>query len=271
VSKRVRAFDFGGSGVKTAVYEVSRGDTKRIASIEILEHPDYGDFSHWLRSHVDVREELVGVSCAGFVDLATGVNHKWSVAGLTEYPLEGEVMKACPRSRSVRCLNDVEAHLLSSVGEFGAPILAIALGTSVGIAVADKGGKIVRTRPDRPLECGTVRLKTSAENDEVWWALGSPGLEEMRRRKGDSDGASRFGCRVGAFAAQYAALFQVRTVVLSGGIIEHNWEHMAEAVESEFSAGIPHWMSNDQPKIVASKWGREAGLVGAARYGGSTV
>lgn len=266
MAETVRAFDFGGSGAKTAVYEMSASTARRVTQVEILANPDYGDLATWLRSHVDVRETLVGVSCAGFVDLVTGVNHKWNVAGLTDYPLAAEIERAYPIVRSVQCLNDVEAHLWSSVGEFKAPILSIAVGTSVGIAVADERGRIVRTRSDRPLECGNVRLRTSASTDVVWWALGTAGLKEEQERRGEREGAERFGYRVGAFAAQYAVLFQARTVVLSGGVIEHNWPSMAEAVESEFEHGTPSWMRQDPPRIVASKLGREAGLVGAARY-----
>lgn len=202
----IRAFDFGGSGVKTAVYAVTSSGATLASKIERFEAPDYPRFSRWLAERVDVR----------------------------------------------------------------GPVLAIAIGTSIGIAVSDEAGCIVRVRRDRPLECGQIRLRTSASNDEAWWALGTAGLEEQQAKKGRADGAKQFGYRVGAFAAQYAALFHARTVVLSGGLIAFNWEDMREATEAEFAHNVPGWMS-DKPTLLASEWGREAALVGAARYAHSRM
>jgi len=261
----IRAFDFGGSGVKTAVYDVTSSGVTLASKIERFEAPDYLRFSRWLAEAVDVREPTVGVSCAGFMDLDTGVNHRWAVAGLHEYPLAAEIRKVFPKAQAVWCLNDIEAHLHASLLEHRGPVLAIAIGTSIGIAVSDEAGCIVRARRDRPLECGQIRLRTGASNDEVWWALGAAGLEEQQEKRGRSDGAKQFGCRVGAFAAQYAALFHARTVVLSGGLIAYNWEDMREATQAEFAHNVPGWMS-DKPTLLASEWGRETALVGAARY-----
>lgn len=205
------------------------------------------------------------MSSAGFIDLDTGINHKWGIAGLVEYPVAEELRKVFSSAEVVWCLNDIEAHLQAGIANARGPVLAIAIGTSVGIAVTDEDGRIIRTRRDRPLECGQVLLRTSASNAEAWWALGNAGLEEQQARRGRREGTIAFGNRVGAFAAQYAAVFHARTVLLSGGVIAHNWTDMQATVEAEFAHGTPSWMS-DVPTLIASPWGQDAALVGAARY-----
>jgi predicted NBD/HSP70 family sugar kinase len=271
VKSIVRAFDFGGSGVKTASYDVSSSTVRRVSPVESHVAPDYDNFAEWLRDRVTVREHLVGVSCAGFVDLATGVNHRWNDAGLMGYPLAEELRRVYPDAESIRCLSDAEAHLWAALGEYDAPLLALAVGSSVGMALADEFGHLIRTRDDRPLECGTIRLRDTESREQAWWALGTPGLTELQHAHGEREAAARFGRRLGDFAAQFATLFHARTVVLSGGVIEHNWKRMAAAVTEAFDRGIPPWMAADQPEIHVSHWGREAALVGAAKFAHATA
>lgn len=95
--------------------------------------------------------------------------------------------------------------------------------------------------------------------------LENAGLEEQQTKLGKREGARQFGHRVCAFAAQYATLFQARTVVLSGGVIAHNWNDMSATVTAAFAQSIPRWME-DAPTLIASSWGQDAALVGAARY-----
>lgn len=267
---RILAVDVGGSGVKHAWVEADREGVRLVSPMVFLERPEWNRFEPWLFSQIGERPDLLAVSCMGLVDPDSGINRVATVAGWRNRPLRANLGKAFALARVV-VLNDVEAHLFAHLGNHPTPLLAIAMGTSAGLAVADESGRVVRTRDGMPLEFGALRLNTSASCKELWSALGSRGLAELQKKLGKREGTIRFGYRVGALAAQYAGLFSVRTVVLSGGIVESTWHSMADAVTAEFSHGLPHWLKESPPRLLASPHGRAAALVGVAAYARQVV
>lgn len=262
---KILALDVGGSGVKHAHLEVSRSSARLLEPVRIIEEPRWDAFEQWAADSLPTSADIVAVSCAGFVDAITGVNHLCSIAGWRERPLRANLRGTFPGKRVV-VLNDVEAHLLAHTHECQHPLMLMAVGTSVGLALTDDTGRVVRTRAGWPLEFGAVVVKTSASCPDLWSALGTPGLAELQERHGTKLGAERFGYRIGATLAQYAGVFCPRTVVLSGGAVYHNWDAMADAVRNEFLADLPRWLRDDPPTLMCSPYGREAALVGVARY-----
>ncbi|MCZ7652505.1 MAG: hypothetical protein M5U13_15590 [Thermoanaerobaculia bacterium] len=262
---RILAVDVGGSGAKHAWVEADRDGVRLVSPVVSLERPEWGRFEPWLASRIRERPDCLAVSCMGLVDPDSGVNRVASVAGWRNRPLRANLEAAFAPARVV-VLNDVEAHLFAHLGDHPTPLLAMAMGTSVGLAVADESRRVVRTRGGMPLEFGALRLDTSATCKELWSALGSIGLEELQRKLGPHEGTVRFGHRAGALLAQYAGLFSVRTVVLSGGIVESTWRTMGPAVAAEFSRGLPHWLTESPPRLLASPHGRAAALVGVAAH-----
>jgi len=262
---RVLAIDVGGSGVKRAWVEVD-GDSARLASaVELIKHPRWDRFGEWLASELEARPTALAVASAGLVDSATGVNHFSAIAGWRERPLRDELSLAFPEAH-VAVLNDVEAHLYAHIGGSRAPVMALAAGTSVGIAVSDSEGRIMRARSGYPLQFGAVRLGCNSVRDVFRSGLGRPGLVELQLRKGKVKGTRQFGQRMGDTLARYAVVFSPRTVVLSGGLIAHNWDLMSRELLSAYARGLPKWLHDDPPEVVISPFAGEAALIGASLF-----
>ena len=262
---KVLALDIGGSGVKYAWVDIKQDSIQLTSGMKLIENPDWSRFGEWLASCLKASPEVLAVSCAGFIDPYLGINRLCTIADWIDYPLKTDLEKAFPEARVV-LLNDIEAHLYAHVRDNLLPVMILAVGTSVGLAVSDEDGNILRARKGWPLEFGAVRLNTSASCDEFWSAIGPPGLKELQERKGIKDGAKHFGYRLGAFLAQYAGAFCPRTIVLSGGSILYNWDAMTYAVNEEFTYDLPRWLRSDPPRLICSPYGREAALFGVAQY-----
>ncbi len=258
-----RLIDIGGSGVKTARLPLSEC-LKPLPEMQSqhFEHPKWNDFAVWMAQQGLLDSDVLGISCAGFVTLAGHVN-LCRVAGWSDKPLAREIQKHAPGTR-VFLLNDAEAHLMAHVEEERCPMLNLALGTSLGFAMADQTGHIVRALDGLNFDLGGMPLPTSAAEKEVWWALGSSGLKELQEHRGDEAGAARFGYRLGAFMGTLCGLFRPKTMVLSGGITSRWWDNFHPTMEKEFHESKPDWCST--PTLLRSPFGRDAALVGIARY-----
>lgn len=246
--------DNGGSGTRFALATGGELD---------LEPPvQLGDYQHLVRAIRDRcrRPPVVGISMAGIVDSKKGyvrLCRHWPWAeGDLRCRLENDL--DCP----VVIMNDGEAHgyamLRTPAVEFGA--VSISLGTSVGVGIIDADRHVVRPLTGENWELGHWPLHTQASNRSVWWALGSPGLAELETRRGDRAGKKHFGYRLGAFITQLTGVFQMRSVVLSGGLAQSCWPYMRPALLAELSN-----LSSDfgRPEIILSPHA-EAALVGVA-------
>lgn len=263
---KIRAIDIGGTGVKMAVFQA--GGTK-VADARTYEKlgvpPDWQAFEHWLSTKINLDADCVAVSCAGLVDSSTGKVMHCGVAGWVHRPL-GENLKAlCPGAK-VHVLNDAEAHLYAHLAESRQPLLVVAMGSALGLAMTDADGHFVRTRGALPIELGVLRLATSASRKEAWWALGRPGFNELVAQRGEAGAVEQFGYRLGAFLAQLTGAFLPRSIVVSGGFAAHYWSGLQSAVEHEFRQNLPDYVRDDPPTITNSPYGRQAALVGIARY-----
>lgn len=261
---RLRVFDIGGSGVKTALFGVDDTDVLRIiGTIEHHKDPDWADFERWLEDRVKMDAQIIGISCAGFIDYSANVVKLFRVGNWINKPLKADVEGHFPNMR-VYLLNDAEAHLTAHSDLFPRPQMCISIGTSLGFAIGDQQGNIIRPPDNMNFDLGQVAIPTRAGNNKVWWALGSRGLAELQRDLGNEHGTAHFGHRVGAFLASICSIFRPTTVVLGGGIIESGWESIQNNIESEFRQVKPDWL--EQPKIVRSPYGKDAALWGMAKH-----
>lgn len=214
--------------------------------------------------------DCLAVSCAGVVDARRGRVEHCAVTGWVGHPLADNFRALVPHVK-VSVLNDAESHLCAHIGDRTLPLMAVALGTGLGIAIADSRGRILRTRESRPLELGVLRLPTRASCKEAWSALGRPGYEELVVELGERRAAEQFGYRLGALLAQLSGAFMLRSITISGGFAANHWVEMRSAFEREFRQGLPDFLHNQRPNVTLSPYGREAGLVGVARFAAGAV
>lgn len=259
----MRLLDIGGSGVKTIKLK-SVSDINALEKFEIdhYDNPDWGNFTEWANSKNLIDSDLIGISCAGFIE-NNGNIKLFRVGGWQDKKIVREFQLYSSTSR-IFLLNDAEAHLMAHVDLYEKPAMSISLGTSVGFSISDKNGRIVRPPDNVNFDIGELSLQTRASNNKVWWALGANGLTELINTLGNDEGAKRFGNRLGAFLANLSSIFRPKTVVLSGGIAENCWSKFNSTVYEKFGYQKPDWLPN--PNIVKSPFCRSAALVGMAKY-----
>jgi predicted NBD/HSP70 family sugar kinase len=259
----LRLIDIGGSGVKSVRVRLAdiAGPLPRLQT-QHFAHPDWTDFVGWLADEGLLDTEVLGISCAGFITL-DGIVKLCRIAGWLDKPLVREIQKQSPGTR-VFLLNDAEAHLMAHVSGDSGSIITIALGTSLGFAMADANGQLIRALDGLNFDLGEIPLPTSAPEKKVWWALGSAGLAALQKQHGDEAGAAQFGYRLGAFLATVCGLFRPQTLVLSGGITARWWDHFHATMETEFDQSLPAWCP--KPTLLRSPFARDAALIGMARY-----
>lgn len=257
---RIGAVDIGGSGCRVVAVEVTStgarvlGEPDRLPAVN-----SSGELAAEVRRVLGEVDGL-GVAAAGFVDARRGAVRLSRVAPWTEGPLRDRL--AAELGCAVQVVNDGEAHLRAhaSLGEH--PMLCFAAGTSMAFGCTDDDGVIRRPRGDSNWDLGSLRIPTSASNPEVWWALGSRGLEELQASKGEQGGAEHFGWRLGALVHDFSVLFQPRPVVLTGGIVRRHRDVVVASVREELRARLPGHV--EPPTILTSPYEDASALVGAA-------
>jgi len=258
----VGAVDIGGTGCRIARVTRGPGGGIRIGEVRrlgrIVRRSDLAAQVTDLLGPVDA----LGISVPGFVDRAAG-----SVRDCRAAPwVEGE-----PGLRDrmqellgipIGVVHDGEAHLLAHRDRGEHPMVCVALGSAVGLAVSDDRGGVRRPRAESSWDIGMIRLATRAANPELWWALGTPGLEEVVRRDGPTDGLVRYALRLAQALHTLAVVFQPRTIVLTGGIVEGYGASVVGTADRELRAT---WAGPGKvPVVVQSPYPASSGLVGAA-------
>jgi len=142
--------------------------------------------------------------------------------------------------------------------------MSISLGTSLGFAIADKNGNIVRTLADINFDVGELSLSSKASNSHLWWALGSNGLGELQTNLGQTDGVKHYGYGLGSFLVNICSIFRPKSVVISGGITEKWGNDFQQLMFSEFNHSKPDWLEDQN--IYKSPFGVNAALVGIGKY-----
>jgi predicted NBD/HSP70 family sugar kinase len=261
--KFMRLLDIGGSGVKTTKLEnISDINSSKDFVIKHYKNPDWVNFIEWAFSNGLMDSDLIGISCAGFIENNENVK-LFRVGDWHNKPLIHEFQTYSPVAKYF-LLNDAEAHLMAHIDLFESPIMSISLGTSVGFSISDNLGRIARPFDNINFDIGELSLKTRASNDRVWWALGSNGLNELTNNLGKIEGTKHFGYRIGSFLASICSVFRPKTVVLSGGITENRWIEFETTLTSEFNFQKPDWLTT--PNIVKSPFSQNAALVGMAKF-----
>ena len=278
--------DIGGSGVKTAVLKENfLSEELNSIDVEIFQSPDWSDFVRWLDINHFLNCQVVGISCAGLIknsivklcrvanwqdrDLLKEIDEYTRTFVNIEKQNSNKIFQKnsdfdCIIKPHLYLLNDAEAHLMAHIDLYRNPIMTISLGTSIGFAISDANGKIVKALNGFNFDIGEMCIPTSSSKKEVWWALGSNGLNEIQTKLGQEHGTQRFGYRLGSFLVNLCSIFRPKTVVLSGGITEMYWNIFKEPMFLEFDHAKPDWL--DKTDIVKSPHCINAALVGMAKY-----
>lgn len=256
----IRSVDIGGSGVKTALFESSKHyDTpKKLTETQFFDNPDFDNFAPWLSYKVDNDFDVLGVSCPGIIQ--DDIVARCYIANWQNKDLINEL--STQYSAEAVLLNDAEAHLMANVVRHTYPLMGISLGTSFGFAMTDSLGILYRSPKLHNFEIGGMVLKSSANNPQVWYALGSKGLKDLQEEKGEMRGARHFGYRLGAFLLQLNTLFAPAHIVISGGIAQTYADTLLEAIQQEFVAS----QQDTLPQVHISPYGRDTALWGMAYY-----
>lgn len=258
-----RLFDIGGSGVKTVrLNNLQQTVSEDTFEVTHYNKPDWADFTNWLKNMGLLDSDIIGISCAGFVEADKQIK-MFRVGGWRDKNLVDEIKQILPNAK-VFLLNDAEAHLMAHQGLSEYPQMSISLGTSLGFALADKNGNIVRTLADINFDIGAMTIPTNASSNQVWWALGSNGLGELQNNLGELEGIKHFGYRLGAFLITICSIFRPKSVLISGGIAEKCWNDFQAPMFSEFKHSKPDWL--ESPNIYKSPFGVNAALVGIGKY-----
>ena len=227
-----------------------------------FKNPDWGDFTNWLKNKGLLDSDVIGISCAGFVEADKQVK-MFRVGGWHDKNLVDEIKQILPNAKAF-LLNDAEAHLMAHQGLYEYSQMSISLGTSLGFAIADQNGNIVRTLANINYDIGAMTIPTKSSNNQVWWALGSNGLGELQKNLGEIEGVKHYGFRLGSFLVNIYSIFRPKSVIISGGITEKYWNEFQASMFSEFNHSKPDWL--EAPNIYKSPYGVNAALVGIGKY-----
>ncbi|MDQ1734139.1 MAG: hypothetical protein QOH56_390 [Pseudonocardiales bacterium] len=250
----VVVLDIGGSSSRLAV--VRPGQQLQSATVKVT------DRASLVRAVRDATSPLDGVaiSLAAFVDSEHGYVRMSRAAPELVGELEADLTRSlgCP----VVVLNDGEAHAYaaSAMPDVEHGTLAISLGTSVGFGLTDRHGCPMIPCSGENWDLGEWKLDTRASSPEAWWALGSSGLKELEQTMGSDRGRAHYGYRLGSFIERLSAVFQPRTVVLSGGIARNHWDAFKANLRGELEQLPKHFT---RPRVMVSPY-PEAALIGAA-------
>jgi predicted NBD/HSP70 family sugar kinase len=261
-----QVFEVGLQGVTAAVLDATDGT--RLAVIDgphRLMNPDWVNFEQWLVAQMPLGPgvQRIAVSSPGLLDPATGVVRMLPAARWVDRPLQAALTQAYGVPTHV--LSDGEAHVQAHLALFASPQIALAFDSAIAFGWANTEGRIVRPRSDRNFDIGEWQIPTHAENTSLWWALGDEGFAELLEAEKSEAGALRhWGFRMGRFVISLAAVFQPKTIVLSGARLAANWQQIEPSMRAAISRHKPAWL--DAPAIVASPYGAQSELFGMATY-----
>lgn len=264
----VGALDMGSSGIRLARFRVDA--TTAVALCEVAELPKTVGRRGLVRAARATLGEVdaVGVSIAGATDPASGTVRSAGAYPWARGDFAGHLTKRLGVPAEV--VNDAEAHLWAHLGVGAHPMICVALGTAVGIAMTDDTGRIRRPRADTNWELGHLGVLAPLEDtafdlaSSAAFALGVRGLEAACRADGDARGTDRFVARVVGFVRDLALTFQPRTVVLAGGVTARLRDRLVAEGDAALAATWPPALPWQAPRITASPHGSGSGLVGAA-------
>ena len=225
--------DIGGSGVKISTHSrgtigevVNYGDVRSVESfVEMIRQSAGGS-----------RVEGIAISAAGFVNADEGKIIRSRVAEALEGNIVRNLNSYFPFAK-IAVVNDGEAHARALLYpgrnvRFGA--IHLAFGTSVSFGVINEKKQIVRTCSGENWDLGDFELRTREAPYEVWYKLGSKGLQELEGNHKIDDPYVHFGWRLGNFLRNLAVIFRPRTIGLSGGIISSYKSSILKGVRDEF-------------------------------------
>ncbi len=258
----LRLIDIGGSGVKTLLTNSNEITNINDENVSHFTKPDWSNFAAWLSKNNLLDSKYIGISCAGFIQ-GTGTVKMFRVGNWHNEPIVNNINQYVPDS-IVRLLNDGEAHLMAHTDLVKNPVMNISLGTSLGFAICDIEGKIIRAQNGINFDLGAFPLRTRATNNQIWWALGSQGLAELEKNLGQEKGVIQFGYRLGAFLSSISSIFRPKTIVLSGGITEKWWDYFQASLFGEFNHNKPDWL--EETNIIKSPYPKYAALTGMGKY-----
>lgn len=253
--------DIGASGVRLGRVQLGRPG-ERHQLIGTIERPEVGSVSQLVTAITRTgRCNRVGLSVAGFVTASGAVTTSRAQPWM-EGPLQTTLAERL--GVTVRVVHDGEAHLfgaLANIPRDRHPVIALAVGSSLAVAMTDEDGRLRRPRRDANWEFGEQRINTRASRREAWWALGRPGFNELVERDGTAAATAQFGARLGGFAAEVSGVFAARSVVLSGGIVAAHTDALGRSAREEFDLRRPWWTD---AQLLISPYGHAAGVIGAA-------
>jgi predicted NBD/HSP70 family sugar kinase len=259
VEEKMKAVvDIGGSGVR-----IARFDGKSIVGLQKYNINSIEQLADAIRTTTGGSPKRVAISAAGYVDAEKGIVRESSIAPWSEGNFARK-LKELLQAEKVFVVNDGEAHTLSLFGNpdirFGA--ICIAFGTAVAFGVIDSNGKIFRTLSGENWDGCSLWLKTRASHPHVWWALGTQGLNELIKDRGDA-GYRQFGYRIGSFLVQMTILFRPMTIALTGGIIQNHWGKMKDACHQDFIKDIQ--AQNISIPTIVKLSDKESALIGLTK------
>ncbi len=281
----LQLLDIGGSGVKAVkildvcdinhhlhVTLLERGikNLKYLDVSDALNHykishysnVDWNNFAQWASRKGLLDADLIGISCAGFI-LPDKKVELFSTGGWHNKEIVKEIHEYKPHSK-VFLINDAEAHLMAHDGLNQNPTMSISLGTSLGFAISNNNGEIMRSLNGINYDLGEMILPTRAENNKVWWALGSSGLQSLQKTYGNIEGTKHFGSRLGSFLITLCSIFRPTSIVFSGGITASCWEAFKVPMETEFNTQKPSWLNS--VTFSKSPYSDNAALIGIGNY-----
>lgn len=274
-AEAVHVLDISASNIKYAVAGASNNPKASFFienPISLGEPPSWEMFEDWIASKLGEEAKMLGVATAGFVDSDQGQVVWFRRGGWKKRPIIKNFKTRLP-STKIALLNDSEAHLISALLEPGIkhPVISISIGTAFGFSMTNEDGRLVKPRNNSNFDIGSIKIPTRATKKELWWALGSEGLSELQKSRNGDEGTKHFGYRLGTYLASLTIIFQPRTIVLSGGVIENHWEKIKTPINREFQASSNDFLKDlkgyiDEPRIIKSNHGANAALAGIAYF-----
>lgn len=238
--------DVGGSGIKSALVDVSTGSLVTERARERTPQPAtpeaVADVVHEMVGRYDYEGPLgIGfpsVIRRGVVETANNIDKNWIGAKI------GEVF-ADVGERGVTFINDADAAAVAEAA-FGAAakveglVLTITFGTGIG------SGLLVDGRLVPNLELGQLELEGHRPAESYFAA-------KVRRR--EDLGWDEWGARANRYLLHVNAVFSPDLIVVGGGLVKH-WDRFS------------HTLDRSLP-VAPARMGNNAGLIGAAVLAGS--